>query len=69
MEACNTKNSNQNWTLYPGGQIKHDNLGLCLDMGEGHRRHYITVEKCDGSYEQIWEFERYGTGKQFWRPL
>ena len=54
MVACNDKNLNQRWTLSPGGELRHNNTGLCLDMGAGSPGQEISVEKCDGSARQVW---------------
>ena len=68
MVACNSKNSNQRWTLSSSGELKHDNTGLCLDMGEGKAGQEVSAEKCSGSSRQIWEFDFYENGKDDWRP-
>lgn len=68
MAACNSKNSNQRWTLSTTGEVKHDNTGLCLDMGEGNAGQEVSAEKCTGSKQQIWEFDFYENGKESWRP-
>ena len=68
MVACNNKNMNQRWTLSPAGELKHDNTGLCLDMGEGKPGQEVLLTKCDGSSRQVWAFDHYEAGKEAWRP-
>jgi len=68
MAACNSKNSNQRWTLSSSGELKHDNTGLCLDMGEGKAGQEVAAVKCTGLKQQIWEFDFYENGKESWRP-
>ena len=68
MVACNNKNMNQRWTLSPAGELKHDNTGLCLDMGEGKPGQEVLLTKCDGSSKQVWAFDFYEAGKEAWKP-
>ena len=68
MVACNNKNMNQRWTLSPAGELKHDNTGLCLDMGDGKPGQEVLLTKCDGSSRQVWAFDFYEAGKEAWRP-
>ena len=68
MAACNSKNMNQRWSLSPTGELKHDKTGLCLDMGEGRPGQEISVEECDGTSRQTWQFDYYEESKEDWRP-
>ena len=68
MVACNNKNMNQRWTLSPAGELKHDNTGLCLDMGDGKPGQEVLLTQCDGSSRQVWAFDFYEAGKEAWRP-
>ena len=68
MAACDSKNTNQKWTLSPSGELRHNNTGLCLDMGEAKPGQEVSVETCDGSKRQIWMFDYYEQGKEKWNP-
>jgi len=68
MAACDSKNTNQKWTLSPSGELRHNNTGLCLDMGEAKPGQEVSVETCDGSKRQIWMFDYYEQGKESWNP-
>ena len=68
MVACNNKNMNQRWSLGPGGELRHNNTGLCLDMGEGKPGQEVSLTTCDGSHRQVWAFDYYEASKEDWRP-
>ena len=69
MAACNEKNQNQRWTLSPKGQLKHQGSLLCLDSGEGSAGQDVTVAVCEEAKpSQVWEFDFYDDGKEYWRP-
>ena len=68
MAACDDNNMNQRWTLSPEGELRHDNSGLCLDMGEGKPDQEVSVGTCDGSVRQVWKFDFYEDSKQHWKP-
>jgi len=68
MTACHDENKNQKWVLSPGGEVRHEASGLCLDMGEGKPGQEVSVQQCDTSPRQIWRFDYYEEDKQDWRP-
>ena len=68
MTACHDENKNQKWVLSPGGEVRHEVSGLCLDMGEGKPGQEVSVQQCDRSPRQVWRFDYYEEDKQDWRP-
>jgi len=68
MTACNLRNSNQKWVLSTEGELRHENSGLCLDMGQGTAGQEVVMKPCDKRPAQVWTFDFYQPENEHWRP-